>query len=56
MNANSVLNFLRARDDIVAKNELMRKQEEYKNAVKDIDLTKFKPLGSKPLDPLSVHY
>ena len=30
--------------------------QEYKDSVKDIDLTKFKPPSGKPLDTLSVHF
>ena len=30
--------------------------QEYKDSVKDIDLTKFKPSSEKPLDTLSVHF
>ena len=30
--------------------------EEYKDSVKDIDLTKFKPPLEKPIDTLSVHF
>ena len=30
--------------------------QEYKDSVKDIDLTKFKPPSEKPLDTLSVHF
>jgi len=33
MNANAFLNFLKTRDDILAKNEIIRKQEEYRNAL-----------------------
>ena len=33
MNASAFLNFLKTRDDILAKNEIIRKQEEYRNAL-----------------------
>ena len=31
-------------------------RQEYKDSVKDIDLTKFSPPSEKPLDTLSVHF